>query len=62
MTIHADLVTRLRQRIDQLTDERDQARAQVEQQRRRANKHIERVSRAKRQAALWKHRCLQKKR
>jgi hypothetical protein len=52
-----DLVTRLRQRIDQLADQRDQARAERDHARARASRWYRRFYDQRKQLELWRQRA-----
>jgi hypothetical protein len=51
---------RLRERIDQLTDERDQARTQLRRSQRLTRNWRERCYTLQKQAALWRQRALKR--
>jgi len=53
------LVTRLRHRIDQLSDDRDQALAQLDDCRRQRGKLRRRIYQLKASRALWRNRAKQ---
>jgi hypothetical protein len=55
-----DLVTRLRQRIDQITDERDQARAERDRARARCVRLTRAAYEQRGRAELWKRRALRR--
>lgn len=57
-----DLVTRLRLRIDELTDQRDDARDELERARARATRHSRKLYEQRQRAESWKARALGRRR